>query len=210
VPSDITGPIDPNGSPVTVTLTTPGQNAQLTFTSQAGRRVSLKIGTSCCQATVAIKNPDGTTLASGVFFTNGGFIDTKTLTQNGTYTVLVDPATTATGNVTVQLYDVPSDITGPINPGSPTTVAVTAPGQNALLNFTGQPGQQLTLKVGPSSLLTTITIKNPDGTTLAATVFGSSGGTLSGRVLAQPGQYTIAIDPQGAPTGTVTLTLTLI
>src|SRR5262249_61604846 len=59
------------GSPVSVTLASPGQNAVLGFSGQAGQRVSLKVGPSCCQATVTIKNPDGSTLATGVAFTSG-------------------------------------------------------------------------------------------------------------------------------------------
>jgi uncharacterized protein YhfF len=210
VPPDVTGSIEPGGSPVTVTLTTPGQNALLTFTGQAGRRASVKIGPSCCQTTVTIKNPDSSTLASSVSFTTGGFIDTKMLPQTGTYTILIDPATTATGSTTLQLYDVPPDVTGSIEPGGiPVTVTLTTPGQNALLTFTGQAGQQLTLKAGPSCCLATITIKNPDGSTVASSTFGSSGGSLTGKVLPQSGQYTIAIDPQGAATGSVTVTLSL-
>ena len=210
VPPDVTGPIVPGGSPVTVTLTAPGHSALLSFSGQAGRRVSLKIGPTCCQTTVTIKNPDGSTLTSAVTFASGGFIDTKTLPQSGTYSILVVPATSVTGSVTLQLYDVPPDVTGPIvSGGSPVTVTLTTPGQNALLTFTGQAGQPLTLKVGPSCCVTTFTIKSPDGSTLALSTFSTFGGTVSGKVLPQSGPYTIAIDPQGVVTGSVTVTLSL-
>jgi subtilisin family serine protease len=209
VPPDVTGPIDAGGSPVTVTMTAPGQNAALSFSGQAGKRVSLRVAASCCQITVTIKNPDGTTLATGIFAGSGGFIDTKSLTQTGTYTVVVDPATTATGGVTLQLYDLPPDVTASIDSSSPVTVTLTTPGQNAAFSFSGQAGQQLTLKFG-ACCQATVVIKNPDGSTFASTVFGASGGTISGKVLAQSGQYTIVFDPQSTATGSVTVTLTLV
>src|SRR5262249_57680714 len=90
------------GSPVSVTLASPGQNAVLGFSGQAGQRVSLKVGPSCCQATVTIKNPDGSTLATGVAFTSGGFVDTKALPQSGADTLLLHPAPPAPGPLTPQ------------------------------------------------------------------------------------------------------------
>src|SRR4029453_18703557 len=42
VPPDVTATISPDGVPVTVTTTVPGQNAILTFNGTAGQRVSLK------------------------------------------------------------------------------------------------------------------------------------------------------------------------
>jgi hypothetical protein len=208
VPPDITGPIVPGGSAVTVSTTTPGQNALLSFSGQGGKRVSLKLGPSCCQATVSIKNPDGSTLVSALILPSGGFIDTKALVQSGTYTVLVDPTSTATGDVTVQLYDVPPDVSGAIVVGGgPVTVTVTAPGQNAVLSFEGQAGQKVTLAVGPTCCQTKVAVKNPDGSTLVSTVFGTGGGSIAGRTLLQTGTHTILVDPQSTATGSVTLRL---
>ncbi len=209
VPPDATGPIVPGGSPAMVALTTPGQNAALSFSGQAGERVSMKIGPTCCQTTVTIRSPDGSTLSSALSFASGGFVDPKPLPQSGTYTVLVDPAAAATGSVTLQLYDVPPDVTGPIVPGTAVTVTLTAPGQNALLTFAGQAGHQLTMKVGPGCCVTTFTIKAPDGATVVLSTLSTFGGTVSGKVLPQPGPYTIAVDPQGTATGSVTVTLSL-
>ena len=208
VPPDAGGPIVAGGSPVTATVTTPGQNAALTFTGQAGQRVSLKIGPTCCQTTVTVKSPDGSTLTSALSLTSGGFVDTKTLPQSGTYTVLVDPAATATGSVTLQLYDVPPDVTGPIVlGGSPVTVTVATPGQNALLSFSGQAGQRVGMKIGPTCCQTTVTIKSPDGTTLSSAVSFSSGGFVEPKTLPQSGTYTVLVDPAANATGSVTLQL---
>src|SRR4029078_1841735 len=60
--------IVPGGDPVTVTMTSPGDDARLVFEGAVGQRISLKlsdvtIGTSCCSsAKISILKPDGTTL----------------------------------------------------------------------------------------------------------------------------------------------------
>ena len=41
------------------------------------------------------------------FGRNGGFIDTKTLPQDGIYRIVVDPAGNDVGSLTLTLYDVP-------------------------------------------------------------------------------------------------------
>jgi YD repeat-containing protein len=64
VPADVADTIVPGGSAVTTTFTTPGQNGQLTFSGAASQRVSLKIGGGPI-ASIALKNPDTSTLASG-------------------------------------------------------------------------------------------------------------------------------------------------
>ena len=50
---DVVGTITPDGTPVTVTITTPGQNARLTFGGAAEQRVSVwatdsSFGGGCC------------------------------------------------------------------------------------------------------------------------------------------------------------------
>jgi hypothetical protein len=67
VPPDAAATIVPGGSPVTITTTTPGQNAAVTFAGVAGQRVSLNVsfgaGLPPCNS-VSIQNPDGTALLS--------------------------------------------------------------------------------------------------------------------------------------------------
>ena len=94
--------IQPGGPAVTVTTTSPGENAEVLFDGVAGRRVALQlagvtIGTSgCCAARVSILKPDGSTLVSPAYFgTNGSFVDTRSLPETGVYTILVDPQSTA-------------------------------------------------------------------------------------------------------------------
>src|SRR6202034_1117967 len=90
--SDITG-IMSSGSPYSLTTTTPGQNALLTFSGAAGQKVSvdatISVSSSLVPFTVSIRNPDGSVLASGTAgpTTGGVFIDEQSLATTGTYTI---------------------------------------------------------------------------------------------------------------------------
>jgi YD repeat-containing protein len=220
VPADITGPITPGGAPLTITTTTPGQNARLTFDGTAGQRISLKMsGVTLTGGNgyvdVYIKKPDGTILVSSAYISSGGaFIDVQTLAVAGTYTILVDPQGTNIGSVTLTLYDVPPDTTGPITPDGPAvTVTNTVPGQNEQLTFNGTTGQRVSLKISGVTLTggngyVDVYIKKPDGTTLVSSAYISSGGAyIDVQALPVAGTYTILVDPQTTNTGSVTLTL---
>jgi hypothetical protein len=204
--------ITPGGSPVTVTTTAANENATVTFVGAAGQRVSLKIAAvTITSSAVSIKRPDGTNLAAPVTIgKSGGFIDTKTLPVTGTYTILVDPASTYTGSATLTLYDVPTDVTKPIVPGGAAVgVATAVPGQNARLTFTGTTGQRVAASLGSVTMSSAkVSLLNPDGTTLgAAASVGTAGGWLDTRTLQQNGTYTLLVDPQTTSTGSMTVTL---
>jgi large repetitive protein len=219
VPADTSASIVPGGAAVTVMTTTPGQNAKVTFTGAGGQRVFLKLsgvtiaGSTCCSAKVSILKPDGTALVAATNVgTSGGFLDTKSLPVAGTYTILVDPQSTATGGMTLTLYDVPPDPTATTTPGgSPVTVATTTPGQNAKVTFEGVAGRQVSLRIGwtPSvCCLTKVSITSPDGgTVLAPFSVGATGAFIDAKMLPVSGTYTILVDPQGSAAGTTTLTL---
>ena len=148
VPPDVTEPITPGGSPVTVTATVPGQDARLTFTGAVNQRVSALItNVTTADAYVNLVQPSGTTqveiLITPTCGTAGCFIDTQTLATAGTYTLWVQHYSNKIGSATLQLYNVPADTTGAISiGGSPVSIATTVPGQNASLTFSGTTGQK--------------------------------------------------------------------
>lgn len=217
--SDFTGTIVPGGSSVTVTTSTYGQNARLTFSAVANQRVSLKMtsvnltGGTYNWVNVSIKKPDGATLVSSTLAAPGGFIDTQVLPVAGTYTIFVDPFDTSTGNLTLTLYDVPADVSGPITPSGPAvTVTTTVPGQNSQLSFSGSANDRVSLRVTGLNLTggtynwANVSIKKPDGSTLvSATLAGS--GFLDSQILPVTGTYTILVDPFDSSIGSATLTL---
>jgi YD repeat-containing protein len=212
VPPDVTGSITPNGPPVTITTTTPGQNARVTFDGTAGQRVSLRMTNSTINLSfVSIQKPDGTNLSQGTTVTSAGFVDTLTLPTTGAYTIFVDPANMYTGNITLTLYDV-TDIVGSITPGgSPVTVNITVAGQNARLSFAGNTGQRVSLLVNSSTFPGScvngpLRILKPDGATLVSTSL-CAGAFTDAVTLPMTGTYTVFVDPSGTTTGDITLTL---
>ena len=214
VPPDVSETIVAGGSSVTVSTTTPGQNAQLTFTGSAGQRVSVNItGVTISLSDVYVKKPDGTNLVSTSFGTAGDFINPLVLPVAGTYTILIDPRSYNTGSVTARLYDVPADVSGTITAGgSAVSVTTTVPGQAALLTFNGTVGQRVSLKITGVSMsggngYVDVYLKRPDNSTLGSASFISSSDFIDAKVIDQNGTHTILIDPQGTNTGSVTLTL---
>lgn len=206
---DVTGTITIDGSTVTPTLTVPGQRARYTFTGTAGQWVNLGLtSVTISSSTVSLLKPDGTTLVSTSISTSGGSLDpTTALPTTGTYTIVVDPTGLATGSMTLTLT---SPLTGTIAlDGAAVPLSLTKAGQTARYTFSGTSGQWLSLGLTSVTISSsTITLLKPDGTSLASTTVGTSGGGLEPpSTLPTTGTYTIVIDPAGTNTGTITLTL---
>jgi len=165
--------------------------------------------------TISIKNPDGTTLSSSLFDNAGGFMDVQALPVTGTYTVFADLWDSATGSVTLTLYDVPADASVSVTPGgSAVTVTNTIPGQNGRATFTASANQRVSLSVTSVTLTggyhnwVTVSIKNPDGSTLTSALYDSGGsGFIDAQTLVSAGTYMIFVDPWDTATGSVTFTL---
>lgn len=193
-----------------VTISTANKIALIVFDGVAGQRISLQMtGVTIASSSVAIFNPNGSTFASsGSFGTGGGFIDTKTLGVTGTYTILVDPASTNTGNLTLNLFNI-VDATGTISAGGTTPVTIVTPGQNAEITFSGSVGQHVSLTISGVTVpgTTAYTVNKPNGSTFASGNIGVSGGFLEIPYLTTAGTYTIHVNPSGAGTGNITLTL---
>ena len=105
VPADFSSTIGTGGTPVSVTTSTPGQNAQLTFSGTSGQSLTLNLtsGTyaaSHCQ--LSIKRPDNALVAAGLDCSGATHaFGPYSLALTGTYTITIDPQYAATGGVTV-------------------------------------------------------------------------------------------------------------
>ena len=213
VPPDVSTTITPGGPSVTVTITAPGQNASIMFNGTSGQNISLYTSASlnCCLFQQTVYNPDGSIFAPTGSFGCCAYVDRTTLTQTGTYRIYEDPGSTATGTMTLTLYNVPPDVTGTITIGGPqVSISNTVPGQNMQLTFSGTTGKTINLTSGFSPCgIGGITISNPDGTNL----FGPSGfpgcvWAIGPLTLPQTGTYMILIDPGGSAIETANETLT--
>ena len=200
-------PISIGGATVPVRTTQPGQNAVLSFSASAGRRVSVDLTgvTVPGGVTLSVVDPSGSTLA--VVGTTGrtGYLDTVALPRTGTYTVVVDPSARTSGSAVVRLNNVPPDSTGKITVNGPAaTVVVTAPGQNGVRTFAGHVGQRLVLTASANTIPgVTLRILAPDGGEIQVFGLSSAGGSSEPVTLSTTGSYQVVVDPDAKATGRV-------
>jgi hypothetical protein len=208
VSTELAGTVTLGGAAVPISIARVGQNARYTFSGTAGQWVSLGLtSVTLTSATVWLLNPDGTTLAStSVGTTGGGLEPPGTLPTTGTYTLVVDPSSIFTGNITLKLM---SYLTGALNLDSTATTATITPvGRNALYTFSGTAGQWVsfgfTAVTIPSA---TVTLLNPDGTDLTGTTISGGSSLDLPTALPTTGIYTLTVNPSGANTGAMTIRL---
>lgn len=207
--SPLTGTITLDGATVPLSLTKAGRTARYTFSGTSGQWLSLGLApVTIASSTVTILNPNGSPLAgpTTIGTTGGGLEPTSTLPTTGTYTIVVDPAGTNTGNITLKLM---SYLSGTLNLNGAATVATLTPiGRNALYTFTGTAGQWVSLGLTAVTITSsTVTLWKPDGTSLATTTVPNTGGSLDPPVLPTTGTYTVTVNPAAQYTGNITLTL---
>jgi YD repeat-containing protein len=215
--SEVSGTITPGGAAVPVSVVRPGQRVRLAFSGTAGQRVSLNVtAVTVSQAVVSILNPDGSVLGAWpsqstktVYAPGPTFLDPTSLGTTATYSVLVDPTTAVTGNMTLTLYDVPPDVTGSVTiNGAALHVTLTMPGQQAFVTFQGTTGQAITVRGVNSTVgCVNIFLMNPTGGGYSVISPCTASFTLPS-TLAQSGTYTIRVDPSAASFGSVDISVT--
>ena len=212
----ITGSITAGGAPLVVTIPAAGDTAAITFTATAGERVSLNVfNDSILYAWVSFSGP-GASWGSSYVFTSGKFYEPVTLTQGGTYTINIDPQGN-TGSVSLQLYDVPADLSGSITPGgAPVVVQTTAPGQNASYSFTASAGQRVSLRADTGTItspcgcagIVYVRLKNGQQTVAGTgAIISNSWDYIDTQQLTGGTTYTVEVDAPGDAYGQVTLRL---
>ncbi|MBL8187059.1 MAG: hypothetical protein JNK38_03575 [Acidobacteria bacterium] len=226
VPPDPTGAIATSGLPLPLGFSSPGQNSVLTFAGLNGQRIYLQ-GVQEGGATQIATDmklfapsayPNGTPLATrtlGAEF----FVDTMTLAANGTYTIFLDPQFNKTRTITLNLYDVPPDVSGtltvypPTPPPPQTSVTIPSIGQAANLTFSVTGSQQVTihirnLVIGGFNAPSTLTLSTQGGTQIHTQTINSNADYDIQKTLPAAGTYVIKIDPQKAATGSLNIYLT--
>ncbi|WP_187299424.1 IPT/TIG domain-containing protein [Nitrospira moscoviensis] len=206
--SALTGSITLDGASVPISFARAGQTARYTFSGTAGQWVSLGLtSVTLTTVNVTLLKPDDTTLTSASVGTSGGGLEPpSTLPTTGTYTIVVDPAGTYTGNITLTLM---SYLTGTLNlDGAATVSTISTIGQNALYTFSGTAGQWVGLGITSVTITSsTVMLLKPDGTTLSSANVTTAGATFDPPALPTTGTYTITVNPAAHYTGNMTLTL---
>jgi YD repeat-containing protein/VCBS repeat-containing protein len=203
------------GDSRTVALGTSGKIGLVVFDATEGQRVSLKVNTSTISGgSITIFKPNGTSLASGTFSLSGGFISSPLLSTTGTYTILVDPSGTSTGNLNFTLNNASDVLTTIASGGLSQTVNITVQGQNARLTFSGTAGQRISVGLTSVTIGTlsccnaAVSITAINGIpVLAPSGFGTAGFGSNTLTLPHSGMYEILVDPNTTFTGSTTVTL---
>ena len=96
---------------------------------------------------------------------------------------------------------------------TPLTVTTSTAGQNARYTFSGTAGQTATVSLTNSTYTgcagLNVSILKPDGTSLSSAGLCGASGTVGPSSLPTTGTYTVLVNPAGAATGSVTVTLSL-
>lgn len=200
------------GKTSTVRSSRAGQNFRLTYDGIAGRRYWLAFsGSTLSLASVKVLRPDGVVLANFSIDTSATNVEIPALPTSGTYVIFIDPATTVSGTVDVQLNQVEEDITGPIGINGPAIPLALDIRQRALLTFNGAAGQRLGLgylnvATSPASEYVSYTVLNPDGSQLFSVNLSGSGSNNLPPLPAN-GTYTIQVKPFAFGTASLSIQL---
>jgi RHS repeat-associated protein len=200
------------GTSETFPVEIPGQHNLITFSGSKEQDVSVLASEADFYGTVRLMSPKGTELDSVSFPGTGEArtIEPVSLPEAGTYTLLLEGAEERTGNVKLSVYEV-NDQTGSITPtegGAKQAVTLSAPGQNARFSVPVSAGEVVSVKA-PSSSFKGVYLaewRKAGGELIRYDYIWPSGG-LSRQEFPSAGTYTLVINPMGADTGSVNLTV---
>jgi hypothetical protein len=174
-----------------------------TNVTNPGATLNLWTGTTT-QASTAINNsPSGQTF----------YIDTQAVNANQQYQLWVQHSGTNFGNESLQIKNVPADISHTVTVGGAAYAFSTAIGQNANMTFTINTSESVTVHwtsgTYPSTLGCNVKVTGPSPSTnqVGSGSCNTATGTVSLGTLAS-GTYNILVDPQSYSSGGMSLTVT--
>ena len=102
---NVAGSLTINDPAAPISLSNPGQLAQLTFGGTQGQQVTVRFTAVTIGGTTPVRllRPDLTQQTSGYLFAAPGNLATQTLPTTGTYTVVIDPVGGNAGTVSVHV-----------------------------------------------------------------------------------------------------------
>jgi len=211
-------PVD--GAAADLAIANPGEGARLAFAGIAGQSLGLGITglvlgpASATSASIAVYKPDATFLASVNCYVDGTgcAVNMPNLPVTGTYSIIVQPATGATGTLRVWLS---RDLAGTLASGTPFSLALARPGQNARLTFSGAAGALIALQVrgvvtSPATQRIVVQIIRPDGLALASTYVNGAGQTMVAPPLPVTGTYVVFLEPEAWAKGAATAAMEVL
>ena len=214
------GAIQIDGAPADVAIANPGEAARLTFAGVAGENLGLGVSGVVAQSSAIGEHERRGVQAGWLVARIDGLrrrryacaANLENLPVTGTYTVIVQPANGATGTQRVWLS---RDAGGVLASGTPASVALSRPGQNARLTFAGTAGSLLSLQVrgvatNPSGQGLPVVVNQPSKQLVAYTHLTGAGQTLVTPPLPVTGTYTVFIEPEPAAQAAATATMEVL
>jgi len=199
--SDVSGTLAV-GAPNDVTVLFKNQQVRMTFAGVAGQNLGVDLANAAFGGTVQVIAPNGAAQSQQATFTAAGISIRAgaALTQSGTYTVIIVPASGATGGIRVTLW---SDVTDALTIGAPFQLNITFRLQFAQLRFDGTAGQNLRITLTGVTLpaSSVLQVLRPDGAAVVNVSFGAAGITADIPTLTSTGVHTVSIVPGGQGTG---------
>jgi hypothetical protein len=208
-PTDITGTITPATAQI-VTIGTAGQRALYTFSGTSGTQISSQItgNTFANCGAIDLMRPDQSIIPFTC--TQDGFAGPAVLDQSGTWTLVVDPYSTDTGQLSITLTASTGDIHDTITIGTAKTVTISNPGQQSFSTFTGALNQRIAMTITGSTFPNcgSVYLLGPDSSqpNFACTQDGFTDPVP----LDVAGTWTLVVDPYYADTGQLTITLSSV
>ncbi|WFE93180.1 VWD domain-containing protein [Micromonospora sp. WMMD987] len=210
---DVTGTLRPDAPAVSAAIVDPGGRARYRFTGVAGQRVFVEVPESTLPdqcSPLELLGPQGTRLGGGCVVNGSGDVDGTVLPVDGTYTVLVDPVDRTVGTVALRLFVTRDRVDAITVDGPPVVADVDRPGVVRSYRFTGTAGTSVTVAATDATLpdqCSPVELRDAGGAVLGSGCVVNGVGGIAATVLPDSGVYTVVVDPSGAATGTVTLTL---
>jgi YD repeat-containing protein len=214
----ITPTIAIGGSAVTAKTTVAGQDVRLSFTPTASQPRVAILATNVTNPSATLNLWTGTSTQASTSINNSPsgqtfFIDTQAVNASQQYQLWVSHSSTNFGNETLQIKNVPADISHTVTVGGTAYAFSTVIGQNANIKFSISSSEAVTVHwtsgTYPSTLNCYMRVTGPSPSTNQVG-FGNCNtatGTVSLGTIAS-GTYNILVDPQAQSAGGMSLTVT--
>jgi YD repeat-containing protein len=184
-----------------------GHIALLVFAAIGTDRVSVVLGEAATTiGRVSLLDDRGGEVANELVFRSGGLVGPMAVRRGSTQTIIIEPTDDNSGSADVTVHAVPPEVSGLLTvDDSGEAIATEAPGQGALLSFSGHHGERCTVGLAdvsfsrPAMVLRASAI-DPEGTELDSRIVASAGGVLVLDGLPLSGDYTVRILPEGVGT----------
>lgn len=217
---DVTTPtISVGGAAVAPQTTVAGQDVRLSFTPTASQpRIAVLVG-NVTNPLATLNLWNGTSVQSAISINNNPsgqtfFLDTQPVNANQQYQLWVQHSGTGIGKESLQIKNVPADVSHTVTVGGSAYAFTTVAGQNANLGFTINSSESITVhwtsSTYPNTLNCFVKVTGPSPSTnqVGSTAnCNSASGTDSLGTLAS-GTYNILVDPQAQSAGGLSLSVT--